>query len=439
MSVEGDLNSPPMHCSLTLLPESCGRSSGRLAVHACHPNVPWPLMTLPVPPTGAHRDSEAPALPTGESRYAFGRNWAEFVVKSLSDERVAIAQRHLLNFLKLADLRGKTFLDIGCGSGIHSLGAFRAGAAKVISFDFDPDSVQTTRLVRRYAGAPGNWEVMQGSVLDRQFLDTLERADVAYSWGVLHHTGAMWQALEKAASVLEAEGVLYIALYCSDMCLSQPVEHWLRIKQRYNRANSLARRWMEWAHAWRSTFWPDLRKGRNPVKTIRGYQASRGMAFWTDIKDWLGGWPMEFASIAETKAFCKERLGLELINIAAGEANTEYLFRKRGAHTYWDDVTTRLRIEPLQGPFRHVQGYAWAAQVPRHGAGCDTGELSRRSRLMLFEDGDPVGFAHAPHAHIQAHGTGRYSHWGDSLVFSSTDNTDPNANGRTYAICAAFL
>jgi hypothetical protein len=55
------------------------------------------------------------------------------------------------------------------------------------------------------------------------------------------------------------------------------------------------------------------------------------MAFYTDIKDWLGGWPMEFAGISDVKQFCGEKLGLELINITTGEANSEYLFKKRDA------------------------------------------------------------------------------------------------------------
>jgi hypothetical protein len=53
------------------------------------------------------------------------------------------------------------------------------------------------------------------------------------------------------------------------------------------------------------------------------------MSFYTDIKDWLGGWPMEFSSIADVKKFADQELGLELRNIKAGEANTEYLFGRR--------------------------------------------------------------------------------------------------------------
>src|SRR5262245_33858198 len=128
-------------------------------------------------------------------RYGFGKNWAQFIDAHFDQERVDIAQQHLLAFLKLPDLAGKVFLDIGCGSGLHSLAAWRAGAREVISFDIDADSVQTTRQLRHWGGNPPNWCVRQGSVLDPEFLAGLPPADIVYSWGVLHHTGAMWDAV----------------------------------------------------------------------------------------------------------------------------------------------------------------------------------------------------------------------------------------------------
>ena len=304
----------------------------------------------------------------------------------------------------------------------------------MISFDFDVDAVRTATVLHQSIGSPANWTVMHGSILDRSFLTTLERADVVYSWGVLHHTGAMWQAVENAASLLKDDGVLYIALYCSDVYIGQTPEYWLQTKQRYGQAGAFRRRWMEWGYAWSSTIWPSLRNGSNPLKTIREYKASRGMEFWTDIKDWLGGWPMEFAGLAETKAFCKDRLELELVNISAGEANAEYLFRKRGASNYLDDVARSHPIELLPGPFEHAGGYAWRVYLPDHAGHSDSIAEPKRSTLMLFEDSVPVGFAHAPLVHILAHGGGRYLHSDESLLFSSTDNTDPNTNGRTYGI-----
>lgn len=66
---------------------------------------------------------------------------------------------------------------------------------------------------------------------------------------------------------------------------------------------------------------------------------------------------------------------------------------------------------------------------------CDTVDHSERSPLRLLEDGRPLGPAHALHAEITGEGGGRYSHWsGNTLIFSASDNSDPNANGRAYRI-----
>jgi SAM-dependent methyltransferase len=369
-----------------------------------------------------------------EVRYGFGKNWAEFIQQSFSEERIKIAQERLLNFLKLKDLRGRSFLDIGCGSGLHSLAAYRAGAQTVLSFDYDSDSVQTTRKLHEHVGSPSNWIIRQGSVLDRKFIDSLERADIVYSWGVLHHTGDMWTAIEHAVSALKQEGMAFIALYTKDVCLDPGPDYWLDVKQAYNQAGPLRRKWMEWAYVLRFVVAPELYSGRNPLRYILTYKKSRGMSFWIDVKDWLGGWPMEFAGIAETKDFCCNKLGLELLNVNAGEANTEYLFRRKGSRNYWDDVLLNHSEETLPAPFAHRAGAAWTARLVQYRGVADSLESRQRSRLMLYEDGVPIGFAHAPHSHIEKYGCGRYSHWADGLIFSATDNSDPNTNGRRYSI-----
>lgn len=371
-------------------------------------------------------------------RYGFGKNWAEFIQKNFSEERIKVAKNRLLDFLKLNDLKGRSFLDIGCGSGIHSLAAYQAGAESIVGFDYDHDSVKTSEKLRDFVGSPQNWKISQGSVLDPLFVGSLKPTDIVYSWGVLHHTGDMWQAIENAVSTMKDDGVLFIALYTSDVYIDPLPQYWLKIKQQYNGSGVVRKRLMEWKYASRIVL-GELRNRRNPLTYILGYQHSRGMSFWTDIKDWLGGWPMEFAGIRETKAFCSDKLGLELLHINAGEANTEYLFRKKGAKNYWDDIITNQKKELLAGPFIHQGEFGWVAQIKQHANSGDNKEKPRQSKLMLFENGVPLGFAHAPHSHIQAHGCSRYSHWGDSLIFSTTDNSDPNSNERTYSICSDRL
>ena len=81
---------------------------------------------------------------TDEQRFAFGRNWSQFVRRNFTQERCDVAKKHMLDFIGCGSMEGLEFLDIGCGSGIHSLAAWQSGARRVHSFDYDPDSVAAT-------------------------------------------------------------------------------------------------------------------------------------------------------------------------------------------------------------------------------------------------------------------------------------------------------
>lgn len=261
-------------------------------------------------------------------RFGFGKNWQKFIENNFDEERIEISRRHILGFLKMNSLEGKYFLDVGCGSGLHSLAALRAGAEKIVSFDLDMASVATAKKLWEFSGSPKHWTVLQGSILDQNLIAKVEPADIVYSWGVLHHTGDMWKAIENTASLLKGDSLLYMALYDYDAFIDPPPEFWLAVKKRYNEGAPLTKRWIELWYIWR--FILGYRPYYLPryIQRMIKYRQSRGMALYTDIKDWLGGWPMEFAKTDDVKHFCKEKLELELVNISTGEANSEYLFKR---------------------------------------------------------------------------------------------------------------
>lgn len=261
--------------------------------------------------------------------FGFGRNWRHFIERYFSEERVETSRTHILDFLGRDNLKGLTFLDIGCGSGLHSLAAHRAGAARIVSTDFDPQSVEITKVVRDRYGPSADWEVLEGSVLDAGLLSRLAPADVVYAWGVLHHTGDQWTAFRNVAGLMAADGHLYIALYASG-ATDPGDDFWLDIKQRYNRAGWLHRRLFELWYIWRFPMRGQLRKLPDYVELNRSYSKNRGMSLYTDIQDWLGGWPMEFSTMEEVTAFAERELELRLVNLATGEANREYLFARAG-------------------------------------------------------------------------------------------------------------
>ena len=267
---------------------------------------------------------------TPETRFAFGKNWRRFL-ENINEERIAEAEKSLRAMLETQDLRGKSFLDIGCGSGLFSLAAMRLGASRVHSFDFDPQSVACAQTLKsRYFQQAQDWMIEQGSVLDAQYLAGLGQFDVVYSWGVLHHTGNMWLALENVIATVAPNGKLFIALYTDHDIYSQM---WTAIKKRYSR-NLLWR--LPIIAVFGSYFFirglvKDLVTLTNPMKRYREYKGSRGMSYFTDLLDWLGGYPFEVAKPEAVFDFFRSR-GFELTKLTTAgrfHGNNEFVFRKR--------------------------------------------------------------------------------------------------------------
>lgn len=265
-------------------------------------------------------------------RFAFGENWRRFL-SVLDDDRIARARRSVTEMLGLETLAGKSFLDIGCGSGLFSLAARQLGA-RVHSFDFDPQSVACAEeLKRRYLPGDADWSIEQGSVLDRDYLARLGQFDVVYSWGVLHHTGQMWQAIDNAASCVAPEGALVIAIYNDQGSASRI---WLRVKQLYNRLPGPLRGLVLYPallRLWGPTTVRDLLRGR-PGHSWRNYAATslRGMSAWHDVVDWVGGLPFEVATPAQVITHC-EQLGfrpLRHTDCGRGHGCNEFVFENQG-------------------------------------------------------------------------------------------------------------
>jgi 2-polyprenyl-6-hydroxyphenyl methylase/3-demethylubiquinone-9 3-methyltransferase len=272
------------------------------------------------------------SAPEEETRYGFGANWRSFVATALNDARVANAVESVQRFLSLDTLRGRTFLDIGCGSGLFSLAAHLLEAERVVSFDYDPDSVAACRTLRERQGADeSRWRVIQGSVLDPVFMASVEPADVVYSWGVLHHTGHMWKAVEAAGGRVAPSGLFAISIYNKVGRIPDRSSMWWKIKRFYNRAPSPVQRLMELGYASNHVA-TRLVTLRNPFTSMADAtgEGRRGMEFWHDARDWLGGFPYEYASPGEVFRFVRDTLGFELLDLETREGNAcnDFLFRR---------------------------------------------------------------------------------------------------------------
>jgi 2-polyprenyl-6-hydroxyphenyl methylase/3-demethylubiquinone-9 3-methyltransferase len=452
-------------------------------------------------------------------RFQFGKNWSKFLA-TLNDQKIEIAERSLQSRLACTSLNGKTFLDIGSGSGLFSLAARRLGA-RVRSFDYDPRSVACTReLCRRYFPADNHWTVEQGSALDRSYLESLGTFDIVYSWGVLHHTGEMWQALENVKRLTKLGGQLFIAIYNE---LGAVTDDWRKVKRRYNELPRPMRLPFALRVILRESkpiFIERWRRGeiRSYIREWTEYSVSaRGMSRWHDWIDWIGGYPYESATIdAVVDFFGQDGFALETLESrATGIGCNEFVFRRRGelgtfidnplpasrvfsrrfgrriaspftlgslgytakipdqygdcdslilfrdgaligkaergdgqsaiviAPSEWpQDRVDRARVEVVRARFvsfpselQHHTGNMYGIALPNLAPLADhTSPGGEVSPLFVFENGRQLAFPHSLHADIVKYGGGRFSHWGGEMLFSSSDNSDPRTNGRSYQL-----
>lgn len=261
----------------------------------------------------------------GERRLAFGRNWQDPAGKLVSQVQVETSASRLLGFLGLDDLRGKTFLDIGCGRGLRSLAAWQRGAARVVSFDDDRKAVRRSALLKRHAGYPPNWQLFEGSVLDADFMARIEPADIVHSWDVLNRTGNVWRAIENAATRVKVGGQFYIALCSADRHVDPTPDFWLDLKLHYNASTIVGRRMIELWYIWRFDLERRLSNLPTLLRRIRASNAKHGASFYADLKDWVGGWPMQFCRDADVTRRV-ESMGFRQTRMAPIGARTEFLF-----------------------------------------------------------------------------------------------------------------
>jgi SAM-dependent methyltransferase len=221
-----------------------------------------------------------------ELRFEFGKNWESYS-HLVDSPRIAAATSRLSQMLAVDTLAGKTLLDIGCGSGLHALAALNLGADRVKAVDLDANSVATTQAVLERFGFLGRIDVREQSVFN---LDPAEdgRFDIVYSWGVLHHTGAMNRAIVAASRMVSPGGILALALYGKTPYCGI----WRRIKRWYVSASPERKAFAERLYVRLFGYYLLLR-GKRLSTHIRNYGNKRGMDFMHDVRDWIGGYPYE--------------------------------------------------------------------------------------------------------------------------------------------------
>jgi 2-polyprenyl-6-hydroxyphenyl methylase/3-demethylubiquinone-9 3-methyltransferase len=275
-----------------------------------------------------------------EGKFSFGINWTDYAENIVDEEIVDIHVKDMMgNLLHLPSLlngpdphqllKGKSVIDIGCGSGLSSLSFYKNGCRDITSFDVNEDSIKATNILKdKFCDdARGTeWTVKKGSVLDTNLIENLKskKYDIVYSWGVLHHTGDMKKAIDNAISLCKSGSILWIALYIKmDRDDGEEIyQKDLAKKIKFNEASNEVKEEMVMQH---------LRKHyKNPEKWSQPYDG-RGMTPLNDTYDWLGGYPYEVALAKDIKELMKKRdfTKIKIDNEDRGSGtNVIYIYQK---------------------------------------------------------------------------------------------------------------
>lgn len=228
------------------------------------------------------------------AHFEFGANWNDYA-RTINSDRINAAIAGMSKLLP-AGLTGKKFIDVGCGSGVHSLAAMKLGAASVHAIDIDENSVATTKeVLTRFSGNP-NWAANILSVFDIP-AEMFGQYDVVYSWGVLHHTGNMWKAIERASKLTAPGGTFVLAIYGKTF-----FDRAWKIEKRIYSRSSTGLQWIIRQPYKAAVLTAQALKRLGKKSRDGANSALRGMNFENDVHDWLGGYPYETATPKELKA-----------------------------------------------------------------------------------------------------------------------------------------
>lgn len=255
-------------------------------------------------------------------KFSFGQNWQSFSKNSLNEELVAQARQAFTALTAGIDLKGKRFLDAGFGQGLALFLAQETGA-KVFGIDTDPLCRNALEETHRFFPSLDLPQTQIASILDNNFVDSqraLGTYDIVHSWGVLHHTGNMNQAIRNSCMLLKDEGYFVCSIYNHHW--SSPI--WKVVKYIYNKSPKLFQRLLLYC------FYPVIYAAKWMVTREDPKKKERGMDFFHDVVDWIGGYPYEYANPEEIKNIVCQ-LGFQVVLVRSAQVPTgcnEFIFRK---------------------------------------------------------------------------------------------------------------
>jgi len=261
-----------------------------------------------------------------DKKFNFGENWDNYSKNIISPEKIRSAKEDFFRLCQNQEIKNRTFIDIGFGQGLSLLIATELGA-KTVGNDINPICKQVLLNNKQLFTNLTNIQtipVVIGSILEDKTIESIKqnypKYDIVHSWGVLHHTGKMWNAIDRCCNLVGDNGKLIIAIYNKHWSSSI----WNLIKKTYNFSPTFIKKFMIGIFYYIILVAKFFVTFKNPMKK------ERGMDFYYDVIDWVGGYPYEYATKEEIQNYI-EKLGFRLIYFKSAEVPTgchEYVFLK---------------------------------------------------------------------------------------------------------------
>jgi SAM-dependent methyltransferase len=256
--------------------------------------------------------------------FEFGKNWVSYCTNALSNDRVSVARKEFNELFTGIPLQGKKFLDIGFGQGLSLFFAAESGA-EVTGCDKDLECRKALNRTAEFFDGKATFPIVIGSILSSETVGRLRgftdgAFDIVHAWGVLHHTGEMFRAIDNACDLIAANGYFIVAIYNKHW--SSPL--WNVMKRIYCQSPKIMQHLLIAAFLPVIFFAKLLITGRNPLRQ------QRGMDFYFNSIDWVGGYPYEYASVGEIRSFV-ERKGFTCVRTIPAEVPTgcnQFIFKK---------------------------------------------------------------------------------------------------------------